>query len=135
MTAVLSDELKKYLDDSRAFATVATLLPDGHPHLTVVWIMRDGDDLVFSTTLDRVQGKNLARDPRITVMINPAEEPYKYAAVRGTASLTPDSTGEVLNALSVKYTGQDYATFNPDSVNDGDRVAVRVTPTKITGRF
>ncbi|MFM9441324.1 PPOX class F420-dependent oxidoreductase [Streptomyces acidiscabies] len=135
MAAELSDALKRHLDDTKVFATVATLTASGHPHLTVVWIKRDGDDLVFSTTADRAQGKNLARDPRVTIMINPPENPYTYAEIRGTATLTPDPDRELPNELSLKYTGQDYATFNPASKQDGDRVIVRVTPTKITGRF
>ncbi|MEU1788229.1 PPOX class F420-dependent oxidoreductase [Streptomyces sparsogenes] len=135
MAASLSDGLKKYLDESRAFATVATISPDGRPHLTVVWVIRDGDDLVFSTTADRLQGRNLARDPRITVMINPPDDPYVYAEIRGTATVTPDSDKEVLNKVSLKFTGQDYATFNPASRNDGERVVVRVTPTKVVGRL
>lgn len=135
MAAELSDALKQHLDDTKVFATVATLTAGGHPHLTVVWIKRDGDDLVFSTTADRAQGKNLARDPRITIMISPPENPYTYAEIRGTATVTPDPDRALPNELSLKYTGQDYATFNPASKEDGDRVIVRVTPTKITGRF
>ncbi|MER7792102.1 PPOX class F420-dependent oxidoreductase [Streptomyces sp. NPDC097640] len=135
MAASLSDGLKKYLDESRAFATVATISPDGRPHLTVVWVIRDGDDLLFSTTVDRLQGKNLSRDPRITVMVNPPENPYVYAEVRGTATLTPDTDKEVLNKVSQKYTGEDYATFNPASKDDGERLVVRVTPTKVVGRL
>jgi PPOX class probable F420-dependent enzyme len=135
VAAELSDELKKYLDDSRVFATVATVSPDGQPHLTVVWIKRDGDDLLFSTTVDRLQGKNVARDSRVTVMINPPENPYTYAEIRGTATVTPDPARELPDELSRKYTGQDYATFNPASNSDGERIVVRVTPTKITGRL
>ncbi|GAQ53096.1 PPOX class F420-dependent oxidoreductase [Streptomyces acidiscabies] len=135
MAAELSDALKQHLDDTKVFATVATLTAGGHPHLTVVWIKRDGDDLVFSTTADRAQGKNLARDPRVTIMISPPENPYTYAEIRGTATITPDPDRALPNELSLKYTGQDYATFNPASKEDGDRVIVRVTPTKITGRF
>lgn len=135
MPAELSDEVKKYIDDSRVYATVATVLPDGQPHLTVVWIKRDGDDLLFSTTVDRLQGKNIARDPRVTVMINPPENPYGYAAIRGTATITPDPARELPDELALKYTGQAYATFNPASKNDAERVVVRITPTKITGRW
>ncbi|MDT0548431.1 MULTISPECIES: PPOX class F420-dependent oxidoreductase [Streptomyces] len=135
MAASLSDGLKKYLDESRAFATVATISLDGRPHLTVVWVIRDGDDLLFSTTVDRLQGKNLRRDPRITVMVNPPENPYVYAEVRGTATLTPDTDKEVLNKVSQKYTGKDYATFNPASKDDGERLVVRVTPTKVVGKL
>ena len=135
MTVHLSNELKKYVDESRVFATVATILPDGQPHLTVVWIKRDGDDLLFSTTVDRQQGKNLARDPRVTVMINPPEDPYRYAEIRGTATITPDPERKLPDELSLKYTGRDYASFNPASKNDGERIVVRVTPVKITGRL
>jgi PPOX class probable F420-dependent enzyme len=135
VTAALSDDLKKYLDETRAFATVATVSADGRPHLTVVWITRDGDDLLFSTTVDRLQGRNLHRDPRVTVMINPPESPYAYAEIRGDATVTPDTGHRLLDELSLKYTGQEYAAFNPASGNDGERIAVRVTPVRVTGRL
>lgn len=109
--------------------------PDGQPHLTVVWIKRDGDDLLFSTTTDRQQGRNIARDPRVTVMINPPDAPFTYAEVRGVATITPDEAKALPNELSLKYTGQDYASFNPASANDGPRVIVRVTPSKVVGRL
>ncbi|CAM4038709.1 PPOX class F420-dependent oxidoreductase [Nocardia ninae] len=134
-TAELSEDLKKHLDESKVFATVATVGPNGQPHLTVIWLKRDGDDLLFSTTTDRQQGKNLARDPRVTVMINPPENPYTYAEVRGTARLTPDPDKTLPDELSLKYTGQKYLDFNPASVNDGPRVIVRVTPRKVAGRL
>ncbi|MFF3223153.1 PPOX class F420-dependent oxidoreductase [Nocardia suismassiliense] len=134
-TAELSADLKKHLDESKVFATVATINPNGEPHLTVIWLKRDGDDLLFSTTTDRRQGKNLARDPRVTVMINPPENPYTYAEVRGTATLTPDPDKTLPDELSLKYTGQKYLDFNPASVNDGPRVIVRVTPRKVAGRL
>ncbi|NSC25011.1 PPOX class F420-dependent oxidoreductase [Streptomyces albus subsp. chlorinus] len=135
MATGLSDDLKKYLDDERVFATVATLMPDGRPHQTVVWVLRDGDDLLFSTTVDRRQGKNLARDPRVSVMLNPPENPYVYAEIQGTATLTPDPDHTLLNAVSRKYTGKDYADFNPASRDDGERVTVRVTAQRVTGRL
>ncbi|QBS40292.1 PPOX class F420-dependent oxidoreductase [Nocardia sp. CS682] len=134
-TAELSEDLKKHLDESKVFATVATVGPNGQPHLTVIWLKCDGDDLLFSTTTDRQQGKNLARDPRVTVMINPPENPYTYAEVRGTATLTPDPDKTLPDELSLKYTGQKYLDFNPASVNDGPRVIVRVTPRKVAGRL
>lgn len=132
---VLSDSLKKYIDENKLFVTVATIGRDGHPHLTVTWLDRDGDELLYSTTTDRVQGKNLARDPRISVLINPPDNPYVYAEIRGTATLTPDPDMVVGNRISRKYTGKPYAEFNPDAVHDGPRVSVRITPTRITGRL
>ncbi|MCL2731444.1 MAG: PPOX class F420-dependent oxidoreductase [Actinomycetia bacterium] len=129
----LSEALKKLVDDTAVFAVVATLQPDGSPQQSVVWLMRDGDDLLFSTTVDRRKYKNLSREPRVNIMINPADSPYTYAEVRGTAALTTEGGPELINQLSRKYTGKDYAEFNPASQDDAQRVVVRVTPRKIVG--
>ncbi|MFJ6479147.1 MULTISPECIES: PPOX class F420-dependent oxidoreductase [unclassified Streptomyces] len=133
MSAELSDDLKKLIDDSPVFATVATIQPDGSPQLSVTWLTRDGDDLLVSTTVGRRKEKNLRADPRVTVMINPADAPYTYAEVRGTAELTTEGGQELINELSRKYTGQDYADFNPASKDDAERVVVRVSPRKVVG--
>lgn len=133
MSAALSDDLKKLIDDSPVFATVATVQPDGSPQLSVTWIARDGDDLLFSTTVDRRKEQNLRRDPRVTVMINPHDAPYSYAEVRGTATLTTAGGQQLIDQLSRKYTGKDYADFNPASANDAERVVVRITPRKVVG--
>ncbi|MER7762513.1 PPOX class F420-dependent oxidoreductase [Streptomyces sp. NPDC097619] len=133
MSAELSDDLKKLIDDTPVFATVATVQPDGSPQLSVTWLTRDGDDLLISTTIGRRKEKNLRNDPRITVMINPANAPYTYAEVRGTTELTTEGGQELINALSRKYTGKDYADFNPASADDAERVVVRVTPRKVVG--
>ncbi|MFI5617973.1 PPOX class F420-dependent oxidoreductase [Streptomyces sp. NPDC051567] len=133
MPAELSDKLKSLLDDRPVFATVATVQPDGSPQLSVVWVTRDGDDLLFSTTVGRRKELNLRRDPRVSVIINPSDAPYTYAEVRGTADLTTEGGQELIDVLSRKYTGKDYADFNPASKDDADRVVVRVTPRKVVG--
>ncbi|QES53203.1 PPOX class F420-dependent oxidoreductase [Streptomyces venezuelae] len=133
MSAALSDDLKNLIDDSPVFATVATIQPDGSPQLSITWLTRDGDDLLVSTTVGRRKEKNLRADPRITVMINPADAPYTYAEVRGTAELTTEGGYELIDALSRKYTGKDYSDFNPASKDDAQRVVVRVTPRKVVG--
>ncbi|MFH8789996.1 PPOX class F420-dependent oxidoreductase [Streptomyces roseoverticillatus] len=133
MVATLSDDLKKLLDDAPVFATVATVQPDGSPQLTVTWVTRDGDDLLISTTVGRRKEKNMRRDPRVTVMINPPNAPYTYAEVRGTATLTTEGGPELIDELSRKYTGKDYADFNPAAKDDAQRVVVRVTPRKVVG--
>jgi len=133
VSAALSDDLKHLLDDNPVFATVATIQPDGSPQLSVVWIKRDGDDVLISTTIGRRKETNLRRDPRVTVMINPCNAPYTYAEIRGTATLTTEGGRELINELSRKYTGKDYADFNPASKDDADRVVVRITPRKVVG--
>ena len=135
MSHTLSDDLKRLLDETRVFATVATVQPDGSPQLSVVWIKHDGDDLLISTTVGRRKEQNLRRDPRITVMVNPADAPYTYAEVRGTATLSTEGGQELIDDLSRRYTGKPYREFNPAAQEDAPRVVVRVTPRKVVGRL
>jgi PPOX class probable F420-dependent enzyme len=134
MSAALSEELRRVLDGP-VFVTIATLQPDGSPQLSVVWVKRDGDDLLISTTVGRRKEANLRRDPRTTVLVNPADAPYTYAEIRGTATITTDGGDELINELSRKYTGKDYKDFNPAAGQDAQRVVVRVTPRKVVGRL
>jgi PPOX class probable F420-dependent enzyme len=84
--------------------------------------------------VDRQQARNMMRDPRVALVISAPDNPYLYAEVRGNVSLTPDPRRELPDELSRKYTGQDYATFWPASVNDAARLVARITPEKITGQ-
>ncbi|MER5949669.1 PPOX class F420-dependent oxidoreductase [Streptomyces sp. NPDC001904] len=133
MSAQLSDELKALLD-SKVFIGVATIQPDGSPQVSPVWVKRDGDDVLFSTTVGRRKEKNLRRDPRVTVLVQPADNPYAYAEIRGTADITTEGGQELIDELSVKYTGKKYAEFNPSSADDAERVVVRVRARKVVGR-
>ncbi|MFD8547127.1 PPOX class F420-dependent oxidoreductase [Streptomyces sp. NPDC059649] len=132
MTATLSDDLKQLLD-TPVFVTVATIQPDGSPQVSPVWVKRDGDDLLISTTVGRRKEANLRRDPRVSVVVQPFDAPYTYAEVRGEASLTTDGGQELIDELSLKYTGKPYAEFNPEAGKDAERVVVRITPRKVVG--
>ncbi|MFF2809504.1 PPOX class F420-dependent oxidoreductase [Streptomyces sp. NPDC058000] len=134
MTATLSDNLKELLD-SPVFVTVGTIQPDGSPQLSPVWVKRDGDDLLISTTVGRRKERNLRRDPRVSVVLQPFDAPYGYAEIRGTASLSTEGGQELIDELSRKYTGKSYAEFNPASADDDQRVVVRITPRKVVGRI
>ncbi|MFJ7149417.1 PPOX class F420-dependent oxidoreductase [Streptomyces sp. NPDC100445] len=132
MSAVLSDRVKSLLDGT-VFIVVGTLQPDGGPQMSPVWVKRDGDDVLFSTTSDRRKYRNLKRDPRVTVVVMNPEQPYEYAEIRGTAELTTEGGQELIDELSRKYTGKDYADFNPASADDAERVVVRIRPQKVVG--
>ncbi|MEU0988981.1 PPOX class F420-dependent oxidoreductase [Streptomyces sp. NPDC005953] len=134
MTAELSDDLRTLLD-SPVFVNIATIQPDGSPQVSPVWVKRDGDDVLISTTVGRRKEQNLRRDPRVTVLVQPFDAPYTYAEIRGTASLATEGGQELIDELSVKYTGKKYAEFNPTSAQDAPRVVVRITPRKVVGRI
>lgn len=134
MAAQLSDSLKKLLD-TPVFVSIATIQPDGSPQVSPVWVKRDGDELLISTTADRRKAQNLKRDPRVTVLVQPTDAPYTYAEIRGTVSLTTDGGRELIDELAQKYVGKPYAEFNPRSTSEEERVVVRVSPRKVAGRL
>ncbi|GDY30819.1 PPOX class F420-dependent oxidoreductase [Gandjariella thermophila] len=117
------------LIDGTNFATLATLNADGSPHTVVVWVTRDGDDLLFSTTVGRRKERNLRRDPRASVSVFDRENPYRYVEVRGRVAISEEGGKDLIHRLSHKYTGQDYGADAPDDV----RVVLRLTPERVTG--
>jgi len=115
--------------DSHEFATIATIMPDGQPQLSVVWIARDGDDLLVSTIKGRRKHLNIGRDPRVTVLVYPREAPYSYVEVRGTASMTDEGGRELIDRLSKEYTAT--YPYPGDDGTDNVRVVVRIVPEKV----
>ena len=129
MAAQLSDAAKALLD-AKTFAVVTTLQPDGSPQSSVVWVTRDGDDLLFSTVEGRRKHLNMVKDPRVSVLVNPPDSPYTYFEVRGEVSMTREGGRELIDTLSLKYRGEEVYGFDgPDDV----RVVCRLTPRKVVG--
>ncbi|MFG2675598.1 PPOX class F420-dependent oxidoreductase [Streptomyces sp. NPDC048445] len=135
MPVHMSEKLQQTLD-SGVFATVATLQPDGSPHQSVVWVGRDGDDVFFVTGVDKLKVRNLRRDPRLSVTINPPNEPYGYAVISGTARFESAGSRERMDGLAVKYTGRTYAEQHPEPYAAlPELITVHVTPEKLAVRF
>lgn len=118
--------------DAENFATIATIEPNGRPHLSVVWIERDGDDLLVSTVVGRRKHRNLERDPRATVLVFPPDLPYSYVEVRGTAELSLEGGRELIDRLNFKYHGVER--YSGDDGTDNVRVVVRIKADKIVTR-
>jgi PPOX class probable F420-dependent enzyme len=137
MSGVSAQRLREVLD-SPIFATVATIQPDGTPQQSVVWVERDGDDVLFMVGIGSRKEQNLRRDPRVSVLVCPPEAPYGYAAIRGTALFEPALTERLRDELSIKYIGRTYAEHveqTPEADADAELVAVRVRPGRIAGRL
>jgi PPOX class probable F420-dependent enzyme len=119
-------ERARALFDAPNHVTVATVDPDGRPQMSLVWARTDGDDVLFSTIKGRRKHANLTRDPLISALVYGPADPYTYAEVRGTATITDDPAAELINELALKYTGQ------PFGLRPGEqRVIVRIRPDKV----
>ena len=117
------------LVDGRNYAVLATVNPDGSPQTSVVWVGRDGGDLLFSTVEGRVKHRNMLRDPRVSISVIGTSDPENYVELRGRASMSPDVGRRVDTQLSRKYDGKDPDPDRPGAV----RVVVRVSVEKVTG--
>lgn len=127
--AVELTDLARKLADAKTFVTITTINADGSPQSTLVWVKRDGNDLLVSATTGRQKTKNIERDPRVSVFLFNPESPFEEATeVRGTATLTKEGGQELIDDLAEKYLGQrPYPWAQPGDV----RVVVRITPTKV----
>lgn len=123
---------RDYLDlfEKPAFAHLATLMKDGSPQVTPVWIDYDGKHILFNSALGRVKDKNVRRDPRVAMSIQDPQNPYRYLQIRGrVVSITQDGADEHINMLARKYLGKpEYPYRQPGEV----RVLYRVEPEKVS---
>ncbi len=109
------------------FATVATVMPDGSPEATVVWIESDADHVYFNTAMHRLKARNLQRNPHAAVTVFDPDDPYRGVAVRGRAELILEGAAENADQVSRAYTGEPFRELAPDEV----RVIVKITPERI----
>jgi PPOX class probable F420-dependent enzyme len=124
----LSDATIRLLD-GKNYAVLATVNPDGSPQTSVVWVGRDGGDLLFSTVEGRKKHRNMVRDPRVSVSVIDSADPENYVELRGRVSLGPDPDRALDTQLSWKYDGR-----NPDPDRPGAvRVVVRMVVEKAAG--
>ena len=117
------------LVDGRNYAVLATVNRDGSPQTSVVWVGRDGEDLLFSTVEGRRKHRNMLRDPRVSLSVIDSEDPENYIELRGRVTIAPDPDRKVDTWLSWKYDGRDPGQDRPGAV----RVVVRMVVEKATG--
>ena len=112
----LPDRLKELLDGP-TFATLATVMSDGSPQATTMWVDRDGDQIRFNTAEGRVKARNLEQDPRVAVALFNPDDGYEAFAVQGrVVEMTRDGADDHIDALSQKYLGTDYQWRTPAMV-------------------
>ncbi|HEY7269472.1 MAG TPA: PPOX class F420-dependent oxidoreductase [Dehalococcoidia bacterium] len=125
----LSETVKKAIDANN-FAHVATLMKDGSPQVSPVWIYRDGDDLMISTGVDRIKTRNLKRDPRVAISIAPLDAPFPPILIRGrmTELITGDAAVRGFAEVTKKYTGKEPDKLPPAA----ERVVYRIEATHVS---
>lgn len=120
---------------SDAVAHVWTTNRDGSPQVSVVWVIAQGDEIMFGTDASSQKAKNLARDPKVILSIEDTERNergfQRHLVIRGTAALEHRSDPAFMDTLAMKYTGLQR---HPLALRDSPTaVVVRVSIDRISG--
>jgi PPOX class probable F420-dependent enzyme len=123
---------EKYRDlfSKKAFASLATLMPDGKPQVTPVWCDVEGDLVIVNSAKGRQKDRNLRRDPRVSLAIIDPDNPYRYLELRGrVVEITEQGAAAHIDKMAKKYLGVDkYPYSNPNEV----RVMYKIQPEHAT---
>jgi PPOX class probable F420-dependent enzyme len=92
------------------YAHIATLLPDGAPHVVPVWMGLEGDNVAVLTGPGSRKARNIERDPRVAISLIDVANPFESALIRGRVveRVDGDRAWEIIDRISRKYTGQPY---------------------------
>ena len=130
MTATVPEGFRDLVTQKKAFASLATVMPDGSPQVTPVWFDFDGTHFRVNSARGRVKDRNIRRTPRVAFAVLDPDNPYRHLAVRGrVVEVTEQGADAHIDSLAKKYLEQDrYPHRRPEEV----RVIYRIVPERIT---
>lgn len=103
----LSPGLLKLLRE-KSYCQIATLMPDGSPQITEVWVDTDGEHILINTSASRQKTRNVRRDPRVAVNVMDPQNDHRLADIRGRViDITTEGADDLIDRLAQKYIGQD----------------------------
>lgn len=130
MTAT-SDKYLDLLQQKKAFANLATIMPDGSPQVTPVWFDWQNGVLRVNTAKGRTKARNMTQGSSVAVSIQDPDNPYRYVQIRGrVARVAEEGADAHINSLAKKYLGQDtYPYRQPGEV----RMMIEIEPKSVSG--
>jgi PPOX class probable F420-dependent enzyme len=129
------DEALAFLLASPRTAKIATVRSDGRPHVAPVWFDLDGEQIVFTTWHASAKGRNLRRDPRVSLCVEDDHPPFAYVVVEGTVAISENAADVRAWAtrIAARYMGRMRAKSFGERNGVPGEVLVRVTPARIIG--
>jgi PPOX class probable F420-dependent enzyme len=135
MNPMTEAEAYAFLAAGRRTGKVATVRPDGRPHVVPIWFVVDGRDLVFMTGATSVKGRSLARDPRVALTADLEEPPYAFVTVEGTVTISEDLEAMLPLSIAIgrRYMGDELGEeFGRRNAVAGE-LLLRLIPSKVLG--
>ncbi|MEU5883831.1 PPOX class F420-dependent oxidoreductase [Spirillospora sp. NPDC047279] len=111
MEQMTESEWRAFVSEGTRTGKIALTRKDGSPHVTPIWFVLDGGDLVFNTGKDSLKGRILRRDPRVSICVDDQEPPFSFVIVKGEAELSDDidEMRTWATAIGGRYMGEDRA--------------------------
>jgi len=129
------EQIDAFLREPR-ISMLATVQPDGSPHVTPVWHHYDGERLFVCSDDDAVKVRNVKHEPRVTLLVSTVSPPHQYVMVQGRAELSRDRISELVWAMSLAYKGEEEGrVYAERAVRDFDFVTMTIKPTKIVSLY
>lgn len=126
---MLSED-QRALFEGKNFGHIATVMPDGSPQVTPVWVELEGDSIVVNTAEGRVKTANVRRDPRVAISIIDQDNPYGMVAVRGVVEeITQEGGKDGIDRLAKKYLNEDEYPWLDERF---PRVILRIRPEHVS---
>jgi PPOX class probable F420-dependent enzyme len=129
---ILSDSVRQLLDQPN-HGVLATINADGSPQTSLVWVARDGDEVVVSSAAGRRKDRNIRRDPRVSLSVWDSADAEVYAEIRGTATVTEDEGRALAIALGEKYEGPGGGEPFRELPAEVVRIVIRIAPHRVAG--
>lgn len=126
----LDANVRRFLDEKR-FAVLATINEDNTPQLTVMWYALRDDHIIMNTTLTRLKGRNLQRNPNISICV---EDGYRFVSVAGVATLDDDQaiSQSDIRALAIRYNGPEEGERQArETFSQQHRVSIYLPVTRV----
>ena len=132
MGVPLSPQAQAFLRE-KVFAHISTLMRDGSPQSTIVWVDTDGTNVLINSSLSRVKLKNMQRDGRVAISIAAPENAYRCLYIRGLVTDISERDGlDHIDSLAKKYRGEDR--YPRDRLVGETRVKVVIEPLHVLER-
>ena len=127
------NEIVDFLMKGTKTGKLATVLEDGRPHVAPIWFVWNEGKIIFCTGESSVKGKNMRRNPQVSICVDDESPPYAFVIIQGTAKLN-DNHKDLLKWNTIfgrRYMGEELAkVYGKRNAVEGS-LLVEVIPTKI----
>ncbi len=132
MAESLPEKVSAVLNEP-SFVFLATVMKDGSPQVTPVWVEVEGDHILVCTARNRQKERNIARDPRVALSVTARDNPYAWVSIRGRViEATTEGSEALIDKLAKKYLGQETYPFRQPGE---ERITFRIEAEHITSRL